>query len=104
MSITDTCPRIKQQQQAVDRAVAAEKRQRARRKPLGDRVPLAEPASAERYLLRAHAERVAAQPLLDGETVEQWMERTGQQPETLPNDAASGKNVTAWNGRTVPTK
>jgi hypothetical protein len=60
--------------------------------------------SAQTQLLRAHAERVAAQPQLDGETVEQWMARTGQQPETLPNDATSGKNVTAWNGRTVPTK
>ena len=99
--------RLRQQQQAIDSAVAKEKRKRARQqrdsKPLGDRTRRAAPPTPHDWLLRDHAAQSASVSQKAVETVEQWMARTGQAPEALPPDAISGLPPTFNNSRNPRT-
>ena len=78
----------------------AEKHRDRYRRPLADRGRSGSPVGVAPNEIRFREPAAPART----ETVEQWMARTGQQAETLPIDASSGKYITDWNGRTVITK
>lgn len=81
----DTTERLQRQQAAVDVACRAEKRRERRRRPVAERGRAASPASVAPSEIRFREQSTA--PL--GETVEQWMARTGQQPEQIPPEVVS---------------